>query len=78
MMAAKVPVRTPFERSAFLVSDMMAGLCESVAVNAAVRAALAEEAEISKLGNGTPPLTETVHIYLMWGQVAEMAAPEFH
>ena len=78
MVAAKVPVRTPFERSSHLMADMMMGLCESVAVNAAVRAAVAEEAEVAKLGNGTPPLSETVHIHLMWGQVAEMADPEFH
>ena len=78
MVAAKVPVRTPFERSSHLMADMMMGLCESVAVNAAVRAAVAEEAEMCKLGNGTPPLSEAVHLHILWGQVADMADPEFH
>lgn len=69
---------TPFESARFNLDSALLGMCESMAVDATVKAALREEAQMAELGNGVPPLTETVRIHLMWGQVAEMAAPEFH
>jgi hypothetical protein len=77
-MEEGMQVLTPFERSTLGLVEMMAGVCESVSVDAAVKSALAEEAAMAHLGQGVPPLTETVRLHIMWGGLAEFSIPGEH
>jgi len=67
---------TPFEQSHQRAATLGARIIESLAVNNLVTQARNYESDMSKLGNGTPPLSETVHIGLMWASVSQFAEIE--
>lgn len=69
---------TPFESARFNLDSALLGMCESMAVDAAVKSAIQEEAQMAELGNGVPPLTETVMVHMMWCRMAELAIPGEH
>lgn len=53
-------------------------VCETLALDHMVRTALATEAEYAKLGEGTPPLANTVEVALMWSAIGEFVGDETH
>ncbi len=53
-------------------------VCETLALNHMVRTAVATEAEYAKLGEGTPPLENTVEVALMWSAIGEFTDGEVH
>jgi hypothetical protein len=67
---------TPFEQSHLRAATAGARIIESLALNNLVTQARNYESDMSKLGNGTPPLSETVHIGLMWASVSQFAEIE--
>jgi hypothetical protein len=53
-------------------------VCETLGVDGMVREAQAYEAEMAKLGSGWPPLSETLHIALMWQAICEFSVEGEH
>lgn len=62
---------TPFEQTQIRAATLGARIVESLAVNQMVAQAHAYEYEMSKLGAGTPPLSETLIIGTMWSTVGQ-------
>ena len=67
---------TPFEQSHVRAATVGAKIIESLAVNRMITAARAYELDMAKVGNGVPPLSETLMIGLMWGDVAQFSVGE--
>jgi len=68
---------TPFEQTHVRAASLGARIIESLAVNRLVAQAHAYEHDMAKLGNGVPPLSETLIITTMWGSVSQFADEEF-
>jgi hypothetical protein len=64
---------TPFEQSHNRAATLGVRLVESLAVNRLVAQAHAYEHDMAKIGNGCPPLSETLIINTMWNQVGMFA-----
>lgn len=62
---------TPFELAHIRAAGAGIRIIESLAVNNLITQARNYESDMSKLGNGTPPLGETVHIGLLWASVSQ-------
>lgn len=62
---------TPFEQAHLRAATAGVRIIESLAVNNLITQARNYESDMSKVGNGTPPLGETVHIGLMWASVSQ-------
>lgn len=67
---------TPFEQSHVRAATVGARIVESLAVNKMIASARAYELDMSKVGGGVPPLSETLMISLMWGDVAQFSVGE--
>lgn len=67
---------TPFEQSHQRAATLGARLVEALAVNSLVAQARSYEDRMSEIGNGCPPLSETLHISLMWASVGQFAEIE--
>lgn len=67
---------TPFEQ--FFQNSAVAGakIVSALAINNLIFRAAAYEIEVSKLGAGVPPLSETLQVSLMWGTVQGFAELE--
>lgn len=67
---------TPFEQS--FQNSAVAGtkIVSALAINNLIFRAAAYETEVSKLGGGCPPLSETLQVSLMWGTVQGFAELE--
>jgi|APGre2960657423_1045063.scaffolds.fasta_scaffold60112_2 hypothetical protein len=61
---------TPFEQSFQNSAVAGAKIVSALAINNLIFRAAAYEIEVSKLGCGTPPLSETLQVSLMWGTVS--------
>jgi uroporphyrinogen-III decarboxylase len=72
------PVLTPFEAARFNLDSTIFGMMESLTVDAAVNAAFLEERQMSELGHGVPPLSESVNIHMMWHRITELSIPGEH
>jgi hypothetical protein len=68
---------TPFEQHHVRAASLGARIFESLAVNRLVAQAHAYEHDMAKIGNGCPPLSETLIINTMWGTVGQFADEEF-
>jgi hypothetical protein len=77
-MMTTPPVLTPFELSRMNLDGTILGMMESLTVDAAVNAAFLEERQMSELGNGVPPLSESVNIHMMWHRITELSIPGEH
>jgi hypothetical protein len=64
---------TPFEQTHVRAATLGARLVESLAVNRLVAQARAYEHDMARIGNGVPPLSETLIISTMWGAVGQFA-----
>lgn len=64
---------TPFEQTQVRAATLGARIIESLAVNQMVAQAHAYEADMAKLGQGTPPLSESMLIHTMWTAVGQFA-----
>ena len=62
---------TPFEQTHVRAATLGARIIESLAVNHMVTQAHAYEYEMSKVGQGVPPLSETLIIGTMWNAVGQ-------
>jgi hypothetical protein len=62
---------TPFEQTHVRAATLGARIVESLAVNHMVAQAHAYEYEMSKVGQGVPPLSETLIIGTMWNAVGQ-------
>jgi hypothetical protein len=67
---------TPFEQTHVRAASAGARIIESLALNQMIAQARAYEHDMSKLGAGTPPLSETIIIGTMWGAVSQFADSE--
>ena len=67
---------TPFEQSHIRVGDLGLRIIESLAVNKMITAARVYEAQMSDVGHGVPPISETIGIGMMWGDVAQFSVGE--
>jgi hypothetical protein len=67
---------TPFEQSHARTVGLGVRIIESLAVNNLITQARNYEADMSKLGGGVPPMSETVHIGLMWASVGQFTEIE--
>lgn len=67
---------TPFEQTHIRAATAGLRIIESLAVNKMITAARAYEHDMAKLGNGVPPLSETLAIGMMWGDVAQFSVGE--
>ena len=61
---------TPFEQSFQNSAVAGAKIVSALAINNLIFRAAAYEIEVSKLGCGTPPQSETLQVSLMWGTVS--------
>jgi hypothetical protein len=64
---------TPFEQTHVRAATLGARIVESLAVNHMIAQAHAYEHEMSKVGQGVPPLSETLIIGTMWSAVGGFA-----
>ena len=62
---------TPFEQTHLRAATAGIRIIESLAVNNLITQARNYESDMSKVGNGTVPMSETVHIGLMWASVSQ-------
>lgn len=67
---------TPFEQSHIRAAEAGLRIVESLAVNRMITAARVYETQMVESGGGVPPLSETVTIGMMWGDVAQFAVGE--
>jgi hypothetical protein len=67
---------TPFEQSHQRAADLGVRIVSALAVNQMVTSAHAYELDMSKIGNGVPPLSETLAISLMWGDITQFSVGE--
>ena len=67
---------TPFEQSHVRAASAGARIVESMAVNQMIVQAHTYEYEMSKVGRGVPPLSETSIIHTMWSTVGQFAVGE--
>lgn len=67
---------TPFEQSFQNSAAAGAKIVSALAINNLIFRAAAYEIEVSKLGAGVPPLSETLQVSLMWGTVQGFAELE--
>jgi len=67
---------TPFEQSHQRAATLGARIVEALAVNNLVSQTQSYEARMAEIGNGCPPLSETLHIGLMWASVGQFAEIE--
>jgi|APGre2960657373_1045057.scaffolds.fasta_scaffold246358_1 hypothetical protein len=72
------PTPTPFEAATMRTTSLTLRVCESLAVARMVEEARAMEAELSKLGEGTPPLENTVELGMMWWALTEFSVEGEH
>jgi len=66
-------MNTPFEQSHIRAAMTGARILESLAVNHMIAQAHAYEHDMAKVGNGVPPLSETLIIGTMWSAVGGFA-----
>ena len=64
---------TPFEQHHVRAATLGARIVESLAVNQMIAQAHAYEHDMAKIGNGVPPLSETLIIHTMWSTVGQFA-----
>lgn len=69
-------MRTPFELAHLRSVNFGLGLIESLALSNLVLNADEYESRMREAGGGAPPVSETVHIGLMWRTITEMTAIE--
>ena len=67
---------TPFEQTHVRAATAGARIIESLALNQMIAQAHAYEYDMSKLGQGVPPLSETLIIGTMWNAVGAFADTE--
>lgn len=67
---------TPFEQTHIRAATAGVRIIESLALNRMIAQARAYEHDMSKLGHGTPPLSETLIIGTMWGAVSQFTDVE--
>jgi len=67
---------TPFEQSHQRAATLGARIAQALAVNNFVSQTQSYEARMAEIGNGCPPLSETLHIGLMWASVGQFAEIE--
>ncbi len=67
---------TPMDRSIAGSLKFGANLIESLAIDRAVHQTLAYEADLCRAGSGTPPLSETVSLGIMWHDVVRCPVGE--
>lgn len=67
---------TPFELSHQRAASIGARIVESLAINQMIVQAHAYEHHMMQIGNGTPPLSETLIIGSMWAGVGSCVAAE--
>lgn len=72
------PTLTPFESASNRIMSLPLRVCEALGVDGMVREAQAYEEEMAKLGSGCPPLSETLHIALMWQAICEFSVEGEH
>lgn len=65
---------SPFQNAALLAVN----IGHAMSVDYLVRQLSAYEADLSRRGNGTPPLENVVELSLMWGSIVEQTAEEEH
>ena len=63
---------TPFEQTHIRAASAGLRIIESLAINKMI-AARAYETQMAEVGNGVPPLSETLAIGMMWGDVAQFS-----
>ena len=64
---------TPFEQTHIRAASAGLRIIESLAINKMITAARAYETQTAEVGNGVPPLSETLAIGMMWGDVAQFS-----
>ena len=64
---------TPFEQSHIRAATAGLRIIESLAINKMITAARAYESQMAEVGHGVPPLSETLAIGMMWGDVAQFS-----
>jgi len=67
---------TPFEKNQVDIASVGARIVSSLAVNQMIAQAHVYEHEMAKLGEGTPPLSETLIIGTMWSTVGQFTEIE--
>ena len=67
---------TPFEQTHVRAATAGLRIVESLALNQMIAQAHAYEHDMSKLGAGTPPLSETLIIGTMWSAVGQFTDTE--
>lgn len=67
---------TPFEQTHVRAATLGARIAEAITVNHLAIQASAYEQEMSKIGNGVPPLSETIIIHAMWATVGQFTVGE--
>lgn len=67
---------TPFEQTHIRAAGTGIAIIQSLAVNRMIVNARAYESQMAGLGGGVPPLSETLTIGMMWGDVAQFAVGE--
>ena len=67
---------TPFEQTHIRAATAGLRIIESLAINKMITAARAYETQMAEVGNGVPPLSETLAIGMMWGDVAQFSVGE--
>jgi hypothetical protein len=67
---------TPFEQNHSRTVGLGVRIVESLAVNNLITQARNYEADMAKFGGGVPPMSETVHIGLMWASVSQFTEIE--
>ena len=67
---------TPFEQTHKNMATLGIRIAESMAVDNMITQARAYELDTAQLGGGTPPLSETMVIHLMWSAVTEFTQAE--
>lgn len=69
-------MHTPFEAAQVRALQLGVGMIESMALSSLVLNADEYETRMREVGGGTPPLTEVVHIGLMWRSITQMTVIE--
>lgn len=67
---------TPFEQTHLRAANAGIAIIQSLAVNRMIATARTYESQMAQAGGGVPPLSETLTIGMMWGDVAQFAVGE--
>jgi len=67
---------TPFEQAHAGAAHLSANLLEAFAVNQMIAQAWAYEHDMAKVGNGAPPVSETIMINAMWSSLGQFSVGE--